>query len=76
MAVMNLQPVCSYAHASERTMPTVKSAIRHLALLFMVLCPTLVRAEDLVEFLNGAKARGKVLEIRTDQKEFDLEVQV
>lgn len=57
-------------------MPTVKSAIRHLALLFMVLCPTLVRAEDLVEFLNGAKARGKVLEIRKEQKEFDLEVQV
>ena len=31
-------------------------------------------AEDLVEFLNGAKARGKVLEIRKADQEFDFEV--
>lgn len=33
-------------------------------------------AEDLVEFLSGAKARGSVKEIREDEKAIDFEVQI
>jgi uncharacterized protein with FMN-binding domain len=35
-----------------------------------------VAADDLVEFLSGAKARGTVKDIRKDDKEFDFEVQL
>ena len=45
----------------------------------MLLCGLLAcaaNAADLVEFLNGAKARGTVKEIRKAKKEFDLEVQL
>lgn len=48
-----------------------------LATLFIALCllaPRSCGAEDLVEFLSGAKARGTMKAIRKDKKEFDLEV--
>lgn len=51
--------------------------------MFKVLCcltaclvPSLLLAEDLVEFLNGAKATGSMKEIRKEKKEFDFEVQL
>ena len=43
---------------------------------FICLMPTALRAEDLVEFLNGAKATGLMKEIRKEKKEFDFEIQL
>lgn len=42
--------------------------------LLSVFGPEIVQAEDLVEFLSGAKASGTVKEIRKAEKEFDFEV--
>lgn len=47
-----------------------------LGLLLCTLATLLVQADDLVEFLNGSKARGTMKEIRKEKKEFDFEVQV
>jgi uncharacterized protein with FMN-binding domain len=44
-----------------------------IAVVCVLACSTLC-AEDLVEFLTGAKARGTIKAIRKDQKEFDFEV--
>lgn len=52
------------------------NASRFCILLLCVLTPFSASAEDLVEFLNGAKARGTVKEIRKQKKEFDFEVQL
>lgn len=50
------------------------SAVRLLLVIATVLCfvvlPT--KAEDLVEFLTGAKMRGTVVEIRKDAQEFEF----
>lgn len=47
-----------------------------LGVLAVCLTPALLLAEDLVEFLNGAKATGSMQEIRKEKKEFDFEVQL
>lgn len=44
---------------------------------FLLCCaPASLLAEDLVEFLNGAKATGSMKEIRKEEKEFDFEIQL
>jgi len=47
-----------------------------LLVLLSLAFPAASWAEDLVEFLNGAKARGTVKAIRKEKKEFDFEVQL
>ncbi len=44
--------------------------------LFLGVLSGAANADDLVEFLSGAKARGTVQEIRKGDKEFDFEVQL
>ena len=49
--------------------------------ILVVLCvvlaaPSSCLAEDLVEFLSGAKARGTIKEIRKEKKDFDFEVKL
>ena len=43
---------------------------------FCLSSPSSIRAEDLVEFLSGAKASGTVKSIRKVEKEFDIEVTI
>lgn len=44
--------------------------------LWFLLVPAWASAEDLVEFLSGAKAKGTVKEIRKEKKEFDFETKL
>lgn len=44
--------------------------------VFLTNSPSIVLAEDHVEFLSGAKARGAITEIRKAEKEFDLELMI
>lgn len=46
-----------------------------ITLLCCIACSS-ARAEDLVEFLSGAKARGAMKVIRKQKKEFDFEVRI
>ncbi|MDP6443914.1 MAG: FMN-binding protein [Pirellulaceae bacterium] len=46
------------------------------AFLFLCLSCHAARGDDLVEFLNGAKARGAVKAIRKAEREFDVEVKI
>lgn len=48
--------------------------VRSLPLLLCLAAASPALAEDLVEFLSGAKARGDVEEIRKSQREFDFRV--
>jgi uncharacterized protein with FMN-binding domain len=45
-------------------------------ILIVALAASAARADDLVEFLSGAKAHGTVKAIRKAEKEFDFEVQL
>ncbi|MCA9121780.1 MAG: FMN-binding protein [Planctomycetaceae bacterium] len=53
-----------------------RSKFEVLAVFLLVFAPTMLLAEDLVEFLNGARATGSMGEIRKDKKEFDFEIQL
>ena len=53
-----------------------RSMFNVLLCLALCLTPTMLRADDLVEFLNGAKATGSMKEIRKEKKEFDFEIQL
>jgi len=48
----------------------------YLVMLLGGLVACAASAEDLVEFVSGAKARGTVKEIRKADKEFDIEIQL
>lgn len=52
--------------------------VQHICLVVgaSLLCCSPSAAEDLVEFLSGAKARGTIKQIRKTDKEFDLEVTI
>ena len=58
----------------------LRLALLRLALLtaslFVAALPSLCLAEDLVEFLSGAKVTGTVKQIRKDKREFDFEAKV
>ena len=45
-----------------------------LSILLLLTTPWLVSAEDVVEFVSGAKVTGTVKEFRKDRKEFDFEL--
>jgi uncharacterized protein with FMN-binding domain len=44
-----------------------------IALVIAFVMPAICVGQDLVEFLNGTTMEGKILEIRKDAKEFDIE---
>src|SRR3990167_9613241 len=50
--------------------------LKTLLCLLIIASPSSLLAEDLIEFLNGAKATGSMKEIRKEKKEFDFEVQL
>ena len=55
------------------------SRIRSIALLCCLLASftvTVASGQDSVEFLNGSKLEGKILEIRKPQKEFDIQTSI
>lgn len=47
-----------------------------ILLLLAISFPSLALADDTVEFLNGSKLSGTVIEIRKDAKEFDFEAKI
>lgn len=77
MRETNMRPLCLLHSADRISGFRIGSPIVNV-LLALVVCqtPTLLLAEDLVEFLNGAKATGSMKEIRKEKKEFDFEVRL
>lgn len=68
--------VLSRISAGNDRWPTcsINALLRGLtALVLFFVSHALCSAQDTVEFLNGTKMEGKILEIRKDAKEFDIE---
>lgn len=68
----NMMPTF-FCHTAHRRRLTTR-LVQQLAVCFSIFFSAAFCSADTVEFLSGATLEGKVLEIRKDAKEFDVEV--